>query len=171
MKSSETAGKMAFWGYRKPNKHKEAKTEPTQPKLATRTKGQTRRRTTRATKRTGNKHRIRTQIAAANIPPKRAIEGNLVAAFPAYFCGKRGTGDPRKTVEGQNGSEKLGSWKGPKIHNSFLAYKTSGFVRLQKKKKPPNGTGSDPKSVQKHAHYLVADLRPREPKKAKYATF
>ena len=35
---------MAFWGYRKPNKHNEAKTKPTQPKLATRTKGQTRRK-------------------------------------------------------------------------------------------------------------------------------
>ena len=30
--SAEIAGKMAFWGYRKPNKHKEAKTKPKQPK-------------------------------------------------------------------------------------------------------------------------------------------
>ena len=80
VKSSETAGKMAFRGYRKPNKHKEAKTKPTQAKLATRRKRQRRRKTTRPTKRTGNKHRIRTQIAAG-----RALEGNPVAAFSAYF--------------------------------------------------------------------------------------
>ena len=49
VKSSETAGKMAFWGYRKPNKHQEAKTKPKQLKLATRRKGQTSRRTTRTT--------------------------------------------------------------------------------------------------------------------------
>ena len=80
VKSSETAGKMAFRGYRKPNKHKEAKTKPTQAKLATRRQRQTRRRTTRPTKRTGNKHRIRTQIAAGKAP-----EGNPVAAISAYF--------------------------------------------------------------------------------------
>ena len=43
-------------------------------------------------------------------------------------------------------------------------------MRLQKKN-PPNRTGSNTKSVQKDAHYLEPDLRPREPKKAKYATF
>ena len=37
-----------------------------------------------------------------------------------------------KTAKGQNGSEKSGSWNGLKIHNSFLAYKTSGFVRWRK---------------------------------------
>ena len=49
-----------------------------------------------------------------------------------------------ETAEGQNGSEKLGSWKGPKVHNSFLAYKISGLVRLQKK---TLRTGQVPKNL------------------------
>ena len=39
---------------------------------------------------------------------------------------------PRKAPKAQNRSEKLGSWKGPKNHNSFFAYKRSGFVRWSK---------------------------------------
>ena len=108
---------MAFWGYRKPNKHKETKTKPTQPKVATRTKGQTRRRTTRATKKTGNKHRIRTQIAAANTPPQKSYRGESGrAVFSQFFVGNRRNGDPQKPEKSQNGSEKSGSCKGSKIH-------------------------------------------------------
>ena len=43
--------------------------------------------------------------------------------------------------------------------------------KKKKTKKTPKRTGSDPKSVQKNAHYFEPQLRPREPKKAKYATF
>ena len=71
-KSSETAGKMAFWGYRKPNKHKKTKNKTNTTQTSKKNKGQTRRKTTRATKRTSNKHRIRTQIAAANTPPQKS---------------------------------------------------------------------------------------------------
>ena len=116
--------------------------------------------------------------------PKGALEGNLVKKIVPFqhwqnvFVGKRSHvhHDPRKTAEGQNGSDQFPfrKLKGPKIHNSFLAYKTRGFVRWQKKN-PPNRTPSpaDPKSVQKNAHYLnpIEGLRPCEPKKAKYATF
>ena len=111
-----------------------------------------------------------TDCCSKHPPPKELYRGIWSRPFQPSFCRKQGIGDPRKTAEGQNGSEKLESWKGPKIHISFFAYKTSGFVRLQKKN-PPNRAGSNPKSVQKHAHYLEPDLRPREPKKAKYATF
>ena len=99
---------MAFRGHRKPNKHKKAKTKPTQPKLATRTKRQTRRKTTRPTKRTGNIHRIRTQIAAANLPPKRAEDGESGRTlFSLYFVGNGELALRQKPYKGKNGSQKL----------------------------------------------------------------
>ena len=118
---------MAFRGYRKPNKHKEAKTKPTQAKLATRRKRQTTRRTTTPSKRTGNKHRIRTQIAAGRVP-----EGNPVAAFSAKFLWETVKWRSPKNRRRRKRLKNLGNWKRPKIHNSFLAYKTSGFVRWPK---------------------------------------
>ena len=52
--------------------------------------------------------------------------------FSLVFVGNQRMPVPRKAPKAQNRSEKLGSWKGPKNHNSFLAYKTSGFVRWSK---------------------------------------
>ena len=125
VKSSETAGKMAFRGYRKPNKHKEAKTKPTQAKLATRRKRQRSRKTTRPTKRTGNKHRIRTQIAAG-----RALEGNPVAALSAYFLWEMVNWRSAKHRGRPKRLQKKRNFKGARnLQFSFLAYKTSGFVR------------------------------------------
>ena len=91
------------------------------------------------------------------------------ALFALYFVGFRRTPVPWKDPKGQKRPFQLGSWKGPKNHNSFLAYKTSGFVRWQKK--PRNRKSRDPKSVQKNALYFEPQLSLREAKKAKYVTF
>ena len=83
VKSSETAGKMVFFGLSQAKQIQRSKNKTNTTQTSKKKKGQTRRRTTRTQKKAGNKHRIRTQLAAANLPPKRALEGNPVAAFSA----------------------------------------------------------------------------------------
>ena len=72
------------------------------------------------------------KIATSSYISCFCVDLNQVSELPFQpsFCGE--SEDACKAPKAQNRSEKLGSWKGPKNHNSFLAYKTSGFVRWPK---------------------------------------
>ena len=160
---------MVFFGLSQAKQIQRSENKTNTTQTSNKKKGQTRRRTTRTQKKAGNKHRIRTQLAAANLPPKRALEGNPVAAFSAKFLwetvNRRSSKNRRRP---KRLLKKTEVQRGPKCIIRF-SLQNKWFREMAKN--PPNRRGTDPKSVQKHVQYLVADFRPRDPKNAKYATF
>ena len=124
---------MAFRGYHKAKQTQRSKNKTNTSQTSNKNKKTNKKKNNKTNKKNRQQTQDKNTDCCSKPPPQKSWRGESGRTlFSLYFVGDGEVALRQKPYKGKNGSQKLGSWKGPKIHNSFWAYKTSGFVRSWK---------------------------------------